>query len=91
MVAKELEAHPSRKSFNRRRILSVLCDEYLAAIVIPTLQSWLDVFTLIDWNHSRTLGFHELKQGLCACNTPEGVRSVRLYRARSFSECSALA
>ena len=26
----------------------------------------------MDWNHSRTVGFVELKQGLCACNTPEG-------------------
>ena len=68
----ELESHPARKSFHRRRILTVLCDEYLSAIVIPTLQSWLEVFTWVDWNHSRTVGFVELKQGLSACNTPEG-------------------
>ena len=67
----ELESHPARKTFNRKRIISVLCDEYLSAIVIPTLQAWQEVFTWVDWNHSRSVGFVELKQGLCACNTPE--------------------
>ena len=79
----ELESHPARKSFNRRRILTVLCDEYLAAIVIPTLQAWQEVFTWVDWNHSRTVGFVELKQGLCACNTPEGALWTR-WLLRSF-------
>ena len=52
--------------------MTVLCDEYLAAIVIPTLQTWQEVFVLVDWNHSGSLDVLELKQGLCACNTPEG-------------------
>jgi hypothetical protein len=68
----ELEVHPARHKFNRKRILTVLCDEYLSAIVIPTLQSWMEMFDRIDWNRSRAVGFLELKQGLSACSSPEG-------------------
>ena len=64
-------------------------------IGIPTLQSWLEVFTWVDWNHSRTVGFVELKQGLSACNTPEGApHPLRLCVAAvlisRLSRCSQL-
>eukprot|EP01052_Picozoa_sp_SAG31_P015843 SAG31_NODE_1030_length_10250_cov_2.791942_2_plen_115_part_00 len=49
----QLDVHPARQNFNRKRILTVLCDEYLSAIVIPSLQSWMEVFDRIDWNRSR--------------------------------------
>ena len=49
----ELDAHPARDTFNRAEILTVLCDDYLCAIVLPTLQSWMEVFHRIDWNRSQ--------------------------------------